>query len=129
MIVFTQGIVKGLRKYDSITESLIELHWLPVKARVDFKVILLVFKALNGKSPMYIQDLFTPTSNSRYNLRNDSSHNLVVPRSFNTLNDRALTICGPKLWNSIPRQLKLTTDIELFKRELKTHLFKQYYKL
>ena len=55
-------VVKGLRKYDGITQSLIELHWLPVKARVDFKVILLVFKALNGKAPLYIQDSFTCTN-------------------------------------------------------------------
>ena len=84
---------------------------------------------MNGKAPLYIQDSFTRTNNSRYNLRNDCSQNLVVPRSYNTLNDRALTICGPKLWNSIPGELKLITDIELFKGELKTHLFKQYYKL
>ena len=68
---------------------------------------------------MHIQDSSTYTNNSRYNLRNDCSQNLVVPRSYNTLNDRVLAICRPKLWNSIPGELKLITDIELFKGKLK----------
>ena len=34
------------RKFDHITPTLIALHWLPIQARADFKVLLLTFKAL-----------------------------------------------------------------------------------
>ena len=45
------------RKYDHITPALIKLNWLPVYYRVLFKVLLLVFKALNGLAPHYVSDL------------------------------------------------------------------------
>ncbi len=34
-------IICGVRKYDHITPSLVDLHWLPIKQRIDFKVLLL----------------------------------------------------------------------------------------
>ena len=122
-------VVKGLRKYDSISKTLIELHWLPVKARVDFKVILTVFKALNNAAPVYIRDMFVRPDKPRYNLRKNSVRNLVIPRSYNKINDRALAIAGPRLWNSIPDELKDLSELELFKQKLKTHLFKMYHEL
>ncbi|XP_077977043.1 uncharacterized protein LOC144432651 [Glandiceps talaboti] len=122
-------VVKGLRKYDSISKTLIELHWLPVKARVDFKVILTVFKALNNAAPVYIRDMFVRPDKPRYNLRKNSVRNLVIPRSYNKINDRALAIAGPRLWNSIPDDLKDLSELEHFKRKLKTHLFKMYHEL
>ena len=45
------------RKYNHILPVLQELHWLPVKFRIHFKILLLTFKALNGMAPAYISDL------------------------------------------------------------------------
>ena len=42
-------LILGTRKHEHITPDLIRLHWLPVKYRVDFKILLIVFKALNGQ--------------------------------------------------------------------------------
>ena len=44
-----------------ITPVLASLHWLPVKARVDFKVLLLIYKALHGLAPTYLSDLVLRT--------------------------------------------------------------------
>ena len=49
-------ILTGTRKYDHITPVLRELHWLPVKERIDFKILLLTFKALNNMAPAYLKD-------------------------------------------------------------------------
>ncbi len=35
-------------KYDHITPILQFLHWLPIKFRIDYKILLLTYKALNG---------------------------------------------------------------------------------
>lgn len=43
--------------YDHITPTLIKLHWLPVKQRIEFKIALLLFKAVNGLSPVYLTNL------------------------------------------------------------------------
>ena len=44
-----------------VTPVLASLHWLPVKARSDFKVLLLTYKALRGLAPTYLYDLVIPT--------------------------------------------------------------------
>ena len=40
--------VVGLYKYDHMGETLKELHWLPVKYRIEFKILLIIFKCLIG---------------------------------------------------------------------------------
>ncbi len=49
-------ILTRTRKYEHITPVLRSLHWLPVTFRIDFKVLLLVYKSLNGLGPKYIAD-------------------------------------------------------------------------
>jgi len=47
-------LVYGLRPRDHVTDATIELHWLPIRARIHFKLCLLVHRALNGQSPNYV---------------------------------------------------------------------------
>ena len=46
------------RKFDHISDALEELHWLPMEARIEYKILLLTYKALNGQGPEYLVDLF-----------------------------------------------------------------------
>ena len=41
-------IVTSTKKYEHITPSLIDLHWLPFEYRIIYKILLLVYKAING---------------------------------------------------------------------------------
>ncbi len=50
------------RKYDHITPILQSLHWLPIKFRISYKILLLAYKALNDLAPAYLTNLL-----SRYN--------------------------------------------------------------
>ena len=50
-------VVTVTKKFDHITPVLIQLHWLPVHFRILFKVLLLVYEALNGMAPLYITEL------------------------------------------------------------------------
>jgi hypothetical protein len=50
-------IVKKSKKHDHITPLLFDLHWLPVKFRIDYKILLLVFKCLHGEGPEYLASL------------------------------------------------------------------------
>ena len=71
-------IILGGKKYDHVTDHLIKLHWLPISQQRTFKILLLVFKALNGQGPIYLAEMLVPCSNSEHDLR--SSHdNLLVP--------------------------------------------------
>lgn len=42
------------KRREHISPVLAALHWIPVTFRIDFKVLLLIYKALNGLRPSYI---------------------------------------------------------------------------
>ena len=56
----TARFLTRTQKRDHITPVLASLHWLPVKAWDDFKVLLLTYKALHGFAPTYLVDLVLP---------------------------------------------------------------------
>ena len=70
-------ILDETKKSAHITPVLNSLHWLPVNARIDFKVLLLVYKALNGTAPNYIKELLLPYEPTR-SLTSSASGLLVV---------------------------------------------------
>ena len=120
-------IVTLTKKFDHITPVLIQLHWLPVHFRILFKVLLLVYKALNGMAPLYITELLSYRTCSR-TLRSTDQKLLAVPKSrLKTYGDRAFSVAAPKLWNELPLDLRSLDTINLFKKHLKTDLFKKAY--
>ena len=50
-------LITGIRKHDHITPILMDLHWLPVNERIQFKILLLTFKSLNGLAPVYTDEM------------------------------------------------------------------------
>ena len=44
-------------KSASSKECLHALHWLPIRERIDYKILTLAFKSLNNQAPVYLQDL------------------------------------------------------------------------
>jgi len=71
-------IVTLAKKFDHITPVFIDLHWLPVHFRILFKVLLLVYKALNGMAPLYLTELLSNRTCSR-TLRSTDQELLAVP--------------------------------------------------
>ena len=43
-----------LRDHDSMSRALMELHWLPVDKRIEYKLLLYTYKALHGLAPGYL---------------------------------------------------------------------------
>ena len=95
-------IVTLTRKYDRFTPVLQSLHWLPVKYRIIFKILLLVYKSLNGLAPTHIADLFSYKKYTRA-LRSASQSFLQITRmNSKSYGDRAFSVSGPKLLNGLP---------------------------
>ena len=117
-------LVCGLKKHEHISPILSNLHWLPVEKRITYKVLLIVFKCLNGLSPQYLSELLIEYKPTR-TLRSCSKKLLVVPRvNTKRYGERAFSVIGPRLWNSLPQNLRDITNLEHFKKNLKTYLFK-----
>ncbi len=112
---------------EHITPVLQALHWLPVEQRVTFKVLVLTFRAVHGLGPQYLTELVKPYETSRH-LRSSDSLLLHTPRSrLRTYGDRAFANAAPRLWNSLPTNLRSTDSEPTFRAKLKTYLFKQAY--
>jgi len=108
--------------------ALLELHWLPVYYRIQFKLGLLMHMAHNGQSPMYISDALTPVSRvpSRGRLRSADTTDYLVPRTRSKFGERAFCVSGPLVWNSLPESLRTVDSVTTFRRRLKTHFFNIY---
>jgi len=112
----------------NITPILIKLHWLPVSQRIDYKILLTTFKAIQGVAPQYIRDLLKPKSVPRPLRSSDQAHLLTIPSTrTKTYGDKAFSVSAPRLWNGLPDDLRGIHELAPFKRQLKTHLFKCAY--
>jgi hypothetical protein len=116
-------LILNLKPSDHITMAFIELHWLPVKHRIIYKVCLLVYKALHNLAPNYLKDLLQPVADlpSRSMLRSASTTDLVIPFTKLLFGQRAFAVAGARHWNTLPTQLRETNDVIDFKKQLKTH--------
>ena len=92
-------LVMGTRRRDHITPVLRDLHWLPVRRRVDYKLALLVFKSLQGLAPPYLADdcILASSDKFRRRLRSADVDTCIVPRTRTRFGDRSFSAAGPHL--------------------------------
>ena len=92
--------VADLRPYDGVSNTLKELHWLPIKQRITYKLCVMMHTAVSGIAPSYIKNMLTSV----------------------------FSVAGPQAWNSLPVEMRnapMTRSV--FKNKLKTFLFEQAY--
>jgi hypothetical protein len=120
-------IISRSSRREHITPVLQQLHWLPVEQRLQYKVLLHTYKAMNDASPSYITDLLEQYQPTR-TLRSQDRSLLRIPKTRTvTFGDRSFAKTAPVLWNALPVGISSSNSISTFKRSLKTHLFKQAY--
>ena len=59
-------LVTGVRRRDHITPVLRQLHWLPVRQRVNFKLAVLVYQALRNTMAQYLVELRSEQESIKY---------------------------------------------------------------
>ena len=84
-------LITGTAKFSHITPVLCSLHWLPIKQRVQFKMLILVFKAINGLAPNYISNLV----NILCRRNNEILLEPYKGKTKKTLGDRAFAVAAP----------------------------------
>ena len=120
-------VLTKTKKRDHITPALAALHWLPVKSRITFKILLLTYKALIGDAPSYLKELVVPYCPTR-ELRSLNAGLLVVPRVLKSrMGARAFSYQAPLLWNQLPPSVREADTVTSFKSRLKTFLFDRAY--
>ena len=120
-------LITGTAKFSHITPVLRTLHWLPIKQRVQFKMLIFVFKAINGLAPNYISNLVNILlCPSKYLLRRNNEI-LLEPyngKTKKTLGDRAFAVAAPRLFNSLLCEIRHESCFNTFKTKVKTFLFR-----
>ena len=120
-------IVTRTPRREHITPVLHNLHWLPVAARIKYRVLLLTYKALHDKCPSYIIDMLELYKPKRV-LRSQEKSLLCIPKARTvTYGERSFAYCAPTLWNNLPSSVKTSSSIPSFKKHLKTYLFRLSY--
>lgn len=116
-------VVPGVRRFDYIAPTLKQLHWLPVKQRLLFKMALLTFKVLKTSQPQYLADLLSPKRDTKYGLRSVSKGLLEKPTLKSEKGRRSFSYAAPTLWNSLPQEVRECSTEITFRKKLKTYLF------
>ena len=111
-------LVLKVNRFDRVNldEVFRKQHWLRVQERIVFKVLLIVHKCVNDMAPVELVQLFRL-------VRSDRTKKLDVQSCNGSMGARAISVCGPKLWNALPLDMRVETVTDDFKKSLKTFLF------
>jgi hypothetical protein len=116
------------RRCDHVTPLLRNLHWLKVPERISYRLAVLVYRCLHGTAPDYLASQFRRASSisTRQRLRSASTTSLVVKRTKRvTIGDRSFSVAAASTWNSLPESIRSSSSLSVFRKVLKTELFKR----
>ena len=98
--------------------------------RIRFRQCVLAYRSLHGTAPAYIADSLQLASriDGRRRLRSSDAMDLFVPATrCSTLGDRSFSVAAARAWNALPSAVRLSPSLNVFRRHLKTELFRQSY--
>ena len=113
-------------KYTHVTPLFMELHWLSGPDRITYQILVLMFKCIHGLALKYLSDLVVSAHNRELRL---STQNKLPVSHYRTSQTHTsyFSSMGPRLWNSLPQQIRDIQVITIFKRDIKTLLFTETY--
>jgi hypothetical protein len=124
-------VITGAKKFDSASDQLVSLHWLPVQQRISFKLLIIGHKVAHDSAPVpsYLRDDIFVKENIRFT-RSSLKTVLDSKRKpkLATVGYRSYHHGIPDLWNKLPDNLTSITQLSAFKANLKTHLFREAFK-
>ncbi len=109
-----------------VTPLFINLHWLPIAARIKFKALMFAYRTTSGSAPLYINSLLQTYRPSK-SLRSASERHITVPsqRGAKSLS-QTFSLTVPIWWNDLPNSFRAAESLTIFKKRLKTHIFHLY---
>ena len=100
----------------------------PPPSSDDYKISLLVYKALSNKGPKYLAEMLVKHQPPRA-LRSANQNLLTELKTRKLYGERAFAFSGPYLWNKLPPHVRESESVAIFKTNLKTHLFSAAFQL
>jgi len=116
-------VILKQHKFVHVTPLLVQLHWLPIRQRVTFKLATLTFKLIHSHQPSYLFELIDMYQPVRY-LRSSDLNLLCAHRTRTVLATRAFKHSAVAVWNNLLPDIRNCETLYSFKRRLKTVLFR-----
>ena len=112
-------LLLGKTKYYSSTAVLMELQWLPVRSRIKFRTLTLVFKCIKGDAPNYFKNLLIRCAETSWTLRFSNIKDcLVIPQTVRkTFAAWSVSVVGPMFWNNLPNYIKGSNNVNDAKKK------------
>ena len=120
-------IITLTSRNDHITPVLKSLHWLPVRARIDYKLLCIAYQCLHNTAPSYLTDLVEEYKPTRTLRSLNQGILTVLSQKLKSFGHRTFSYTAAILWNALPLKMKQSPSLPSFKATLKTHLFKIHY--
>ena len=94
-----------------------KIHWLPVRQRITYKILILTFKAYYKTAPQYICDLIILRTYNRA-VRSNNSFALVVPMiKLKHYGERSFSYVARIQWNKLYVEIRSLSNLETFKEK------------
>ena len=114
----------GMGNRDHIGESEFKkINWLPTRERYEQSILTSIYKFFNNLAPAYYEEIYCPMN--QIQVTRFSFQKLTLPSQKSNRGLRTITYLGPRLWNSLPRDLKASSNANTFKHKLKSNLFEE----
>ena len=106
-----------------ITPILADLHWLPVRHRISFKIATIAFRVLHYHQPAYLAAI-VPRYVLTRSLRSSSSLSISIPSQKTAIaRTKSSSSVASDTWNKLPCHLSSISALPAFRKRLKHHLF------
>ena len=112
--------------FSSSGDCLDRLHWLPVSQRCKFKLLWLIACTLKLEQPAYLFDLLSIRHTRQPLSSLHSGLQLHQPVSSGLFTIRSFSHQAPRLWNSLPSNLRSSPSLMNFRKLLRTHLYHKH---
>ena len=99
-----------------------QLHWLPVRFRIQYKTAVITHKAIYSRAPSYLSELLTETLQT-HRTRSAEQKHLYQPVPNSNIASRGFRYVAPSVWNTLPAVIRTDASPDSFKSKLKTHYF------
>ena len=132
--------------HTSVTELMWGLHWLPIRGRIQYKILLIVYKAFTNGSPTYLADMMTSCNpvrstrsshkvnslprkqlgTKRYHLDSDLSGSVVPHRHDISSRTDSLKVTV-LVWKTVPFECRQRSRLAPTRQHLSVKIFRIYF--
>jgi len=124
-------LIFELTPRDHISPSLVQLHWLPARWRIEYKLCCIMHSVHTERCPAYLKNTvqLAAARQSRSDLRSSTTSAYLLSQLKTKFGERAFSHAGPSAWNALPTHILDVPSPNSFRKLLKTHFFSIAFKV